>query len=103
MIFLVPESPRWLIMHRRHEEAITVLKRIRNTDNVQAEIDEISANSTDQMNALEIFRTLFAKSMRPALILGISLQFFQQTCGINTAMYYRYIIYHIQLLDIVLC
>src|SRR6266850_247975 len=40
----MPESPRWLMKHGRAPEAGVALRRVRNTQNVEAEIQEIAAD-----------------------------------------------------------
>ncbi|MFZ2314514.1 MAG: sugar porter family MFS transporter [Gammaproteobacteria bacterium] len=84
MLFL-PESPRWLVKQNRREDAIKILKRLRNTQNVKQEVDEIE-------NSLQVkqagFREIFAPWIRPVLLLGAGLGFIQQVTGINTIIYY---------------
>jgi SP family galactose:H+ symporter-like MFS transporter len=86
MLFL-PESPRWLLRRGQGDKARAMLRRIRGTSNVDAELQEIELGLT---RAEEHGRLsdLFAVSLRPALIVGIGLAVFQQVTGINTVIYY---------------
>jgi sugar porter (SP) family MFS transporter len=86
MLFL-PESPRWLARRGHHEQARSVLARIRGTSDPSAEMDEINRTlaHADERGRLS---DVFAPSVRPALIVGIGLAVFQQVTGINTVIYY---------------
>ncbi|KAF3784941.1 Inositol transporter 1 [Nymphaea thermarum] len=89
MLFL-PESPRWLFLKNKKEEATVVLRKIYSPDRLEEEMDELSASADacrqkDSVGYLEVFRT---KEMRLALFAGVGLQAFQQFTGINTVMYY---------------
>jgi SP family galactose:H+ symporter-like MFS transporter len=90
MLYL-PESPRWLARSGDRESARTVLKRIRGTANVDAEMHEVEGTLDKAMESARI-SDLFAPSLRPALIVGIGLAVFQQVTGINTVIYYAPII-----------
>jgi SP family galactose:H+ symporter-like MFS transporter len=85
--FFLPESPRWLMLKDRREEAIAVLKK---TLNSQAEIDqeireiEETVISDKQESFGGIFKGYFIK----ILIMGVVLQMFQQLVGINLMIYY---------------
>jgi len=86
MIFIVPESPRWMMSAGKTEEAIATLRKIRGEGvNIEAEIQEIQESISTESGS---WKDLFGKSIRPALAIGVALQVFQQLCGINTAMYY---------------
>jgi SP family galactose:H+ symporter-like MFS transporter len=82
----MPESPRWLMKHGRAPEAGAALRRVRNTQNVEAEIQEIAADIAQDRPAA--WRNLAAPELRPALLVGIGLAVFQQVTGINTIIYY---------------
>lgn len=87
MVFIVPESPRWLYLMGQEDEAISILKRIRNTDDVEEEVQEIKESRVS--SGMSQFKSiLYDRVIRRALLIGCSLQFFQQFCGINTVMYY---------------
>lgn len=110
MLFVVPESPRWLLTRAHKAEsmreenaakAVAVLQRIRGEEaNVESEIREIEESI--QLESRGGWRELLSPAVRPALLVGVALQvrvllfrtlisneqFFQQFCGINTAMYY---------------
>lgn len=84
MLFL-PESPRWLVAQNQIERATQILRRLRNTQQVNVEIDEIR-------NSLQIkqasFKEIFSPWIRPVLFLGAMLGLIQQVTGINTIIYY---------------
>jgi SP family galactose:H+ symporter-like MFS transporter len=84
-ITALPESPRWLLLHRRKEEALRVLTRIRGTQDVTAEVNDILENAEPGRGKLA---DLFSPVVRPVLFCGIALAVFQQVTGINTVIYY---------------
>lgn len=104
MIFM-PESPRFLIGADKLDAARQVLTRM-GIANVESEVSEIRATLDQQAQQQASFRDLLDPKIRRALIIGMSLQAFQQLCGcarrarprmtssdprrgsINTAMYY---------------
>ena len=83
----MPETPRWLVKNGQIEKAVGVLKKIRGTQNVEAEFKEIQGtlSKTDERGR---WSDLLKASIRPALIVGIGLAVFQQVTGINTVIYY---------------
>ena len=83
----MPETPRWLAKHGHAESARKVLARIRGTQDVQAEFQEIQS-TLSQAEERGHFSDLLAVSVRPALIVGVGLAIFQQITGINTVIYY---------------
>ncbi|BFZ10376.1 hypothetical protein BsWGS_13415 [Bradybaena similaris] len=88
-IFL-PESPRWLVMKGKDEQAEKVLQRIRGKMNVQDELKEIrdAVEEDKKQEGFVLGRVIKTQHVRRALFVGCGLQVFQQLCGINTVIYY---------------
>jgi sugar porter (SP) family MFS transporter len=78
------ESPHWLIRQGREDEARSVLLRLREPGEIDAEVAEVKLVAAQRGTA----RDLLARGVRPALWLGILLAVFQQITGINTVIYY---------------
>jgi SP family arabinose:H+ symporter-like MFS transporter len=85
-LFLVPESPRWLVARHRNEEALQVLMKTSGPEFAHAELKEIE--DTLKIEVESTYHDLFAPKIRPLLFIGIILAVFQQITGINTIMYY---------------
>jgi sugar porter (SP) family MFS transporter len=86
MLFL-PESPRWLLRRGNRVAARTMLARIRGTEDIDTELLEIEQSVTRAPESGR-FSDLFARSLWPALVVGVGLAIFQQITGINTVIYY---------------
>jgi sugar porter (SP) family MFS transporter len=79
------ESPHWLAMRGRDDEARRVLSRLREPGQVDPEIAEIHrVNEMDQLGA----KDLLGAKVRPMVFVGVLLAIFQQVTGINTVIYY---------------
>lgn len=86
-MFLVPESPRWLVKNGQAQRARRVLARIRGPVAADAELASIEQTlSADSQQAR--FRDLLDPRLKRVLVLGIVLAVFQQWCGINVIFYY---------------
>ncbi len=84
-VLILPKSPRWLMLRGRTDEARQVLGRVRNQDEIDAEINEIEQTLKKTHRFRDVFR---GKGFIKVLILGIGLQMIQQFSGINTVIYY---------------
>ncbi len=86
MLFL-PETPRFLARHGHFDLARAVLIKIRGTQDVEEEFQQIKTASQESALRGHI-SDLLLPALRPALIIGIGLAVFQQITGINTIIYY---------------
>ncbi|MDE2517300.1 MAG: sugar porter family MFS transporter [Rhodospirillales bacterium] len=93
LVFL-PESPRWLMMHRGQAAARASLQRLRPPGtSIEAELAEIEASVRTRAAGGARFAELLTPLVRPALIVGMGLYFLQQLSGINAVIYYAPVIF----------
>ncbi|KTT12389.1 D-galactose transporter GalP [Pseudomonas oryzihabitans] len=86
-VFALPDSPRWLIMAGRKEEAIKVLHRLRGDEKViQQEVQEIEEQLKVPQKGWSLFKE--NPNFRRSVGLGVLLQVVQQFTGMNVVMYY---------------
>lgn len=86
MLFL-PESPRWLVLKKRIEEARRVLGRLASSEaEAGRELADIQSGLQVEQKGYALFR--HNADFRRAVFLGVGLQVIQQFTGINVIMYY---------------
>ncbi len=86
LLFLVPRSPRWLMLKGHEDEAMRVLEKIHGEDLAKSEMVEIK-KSIGQDKGLP-FTDIFKKAILPIVLIGSALSALQQFTGINAVLYY---------------
>ncbi|CAN6290204.1 unnamed protein product [Urochloa humidicola] len=90
----VTDTPNSLIERGRLDEGKAVLKKIRGTDNVEPEFNEIVEASRIAQEVKHPFRNLLQRRNRPQLVIAVILQIFQQFTGINAIMFYAPVLFN---------
>ena len=86
LLFMVPKSPRWLMIKGREEEAKNILTRIHGEEMANKEFDEIKDSIQKEGKSIKV--SIFSKSLFPIVIIGTVLSILQQFTGINAVLYY---------------
>lgn len=86
-VFVLPDSPRWLMMRGRKDEASRVLMMLRGN---QEQVDKEQADIAEQLRIPQRGWHMFLenKNFRRSVGLGVVLQIVQQLTGMNVMMYY---------------
>ncbi len=89
LLFLVPESPRWLFGAGKQDEAFAVLVRVGGIENAEKELSAMRAPCREEAPSL---RDLLLPRNRRVMLVGIALAILVQITGINTIIDYAPII-----------
>jgi SP family sugar:H+ symporter-like MFS transporter len=88
-LFMIPESPRFLVSKGRDEQAHSVLSKLFGADVAGEKLTEIRATFTeDHRPRLSDLKGNGLFGIRPIVWVGIMLAVFQQLVGINVIFYY---------------
>jgi sugar porter (SP) family MFS transporter len=85
LLFLAPNSPRWLVARGRVGEARSIFRRL-GAEDVEGELREIQASLDTAHHSLR--EPFFCKSYRVPILLVVAIAVFNQLSGINALMFY---------------
>ncbi|MGR5143278.1 sugar porter family MFS transporter [Photobacterium sp. DNB23_23_1] len=88
LLFLIPESPRWLVLKGKVDEAKDTLSRISNPKHADQLIGEIQASLADSNAPGKKKVSLRSPLLFSILVIGTFVAAAQQLTGINVIMYY---------------
>ncbi|WVZ94826.1 hypothetical protein U9M48_040670 [Paspalum notatum var. saurae] len=89
----LPDTPNSLISRGFHEDAKAVLVKIRGTEDVHEEYDDMVA-ACEEAGAIEHpWRNILERKYRPQLTVAVLIPFFQQLTGINVIMFYAPVLF----------
>ncbi|EHQ29147.1 sugar porter family MFS transporter [Mucilaginibacter paludis] len=86
-VIFLPESPRWLMQAGKELKAAAILNKIGSARFAQNTLKDIAISLSGNQQR-QSYSAVFAKAVRPAVIVGITLAVFQQFCGINIVFNY---------------
>jgi sugar porter (SP) family MFS transporter len=88
-MLIVPESPRWLILHGRKDEAREILEKITPAQRIDTKIAEIAGSTHEARAPLgQRIRLLARPELRLVLGVGLIVAVSQQITGINSLLFF---------------
>jgi MFS family permease len=92
-VFL-PETPNSLIQNNEdHEKAKLMLQRVRGTNDVQEELDDLIKANAISKTIKHPFKNIIQRKYWPQLVMAIAIPFFQQVTGINFITFYAPVLF----------
>ncbi|MGI9202278.1 MAG: sugar porter family MFS transporter [Woeseiaceae bacterium] len=89
-LFLIPESPRYLVLNQQRQQATAVLTRLSGAAEAKRKVEEIDASLAADHHKPQLKDLLDPQTgkIRRLVWVGIGLATFQQLVGINVVFYY---------------
>src|SRR6201996_8685491 len=81
LLLFVPDTPRWLVLRGRSNEALAGLRKIMGERDAQEILSDIQKSLAEKSGAMLSFGL-------PVIIIGVLISVFQQFVGINAVLYY---------------
>jgi MFS transporter, SP family, xylose:H+ symportor len=81
LLAFVPDTPRWLVLRGRNDEALAQLRRVTDEADARAILAEIQSTVVQKSGKLLSFGAT-------VIVVGVLLSVFQQFVGINAVLYY---------------
>jgi MFS transporter, SP family, xylose:H+ symportor len=81
LLIPVPDTPRWLVLRGRDQEALAVLQRLTDDEEAHRTLAEIRGTLVAEESRLFSFGA-------KVVLVGLALSVFQQLVGINAVLYY---------------
>ena len=93
-LHFVPNSPRWLIMKGRFDDALPIMTRFSGADKAKKDIEIIRTNIDAEKNQdTGKLSELFNPSLKLVLTIGVVIAILQQITGINSVFFYAPMIF----------
>lgn len=93
-LFIVPRSPRWLVMHGKDDEALNTMNKAVGETAAQIDLLAIKESIKEDANKEKAsLKAIFNPILRPVLVIGIVLAILQQITGINSVFFYAPMIF----------
>ena len=93
-LFIVPRSPRWLIMKEEFDEALEVMKKASGNEEAIKEMEMIRKSIDEETQKEKVPVTeLFKPAMKLVLSIGLVVAVLQQITGINSVFFYAPMIF----------
>lgn len=90
---VITDTPSSLVERGRDEQGKRVLKVIRGVEDVDAEFDQIKEGCERAKLVKHPYKKLMERSSVPPMVIGMSIQVFQQFTGINAIMFYAPVLF----------
>ncbi len=93
-LFVVPRSPRWLIMKGKESEALHVMEKAVGKESAEKVLQAVKGSISSESTKTKVnFREIFSPTLRTVLVIGIVLAVLQQITGINSVFFYAPMIF----------
>ena len=93
-LLAVPESPRWLVMKGRDDDARAVMTKVSGAARAERDIEAVKASLDDERTQTRAtLGDLFRPELRLVLVIAVSVAVLQQITGINSVFFYAPMIF----------
>ena len=87
LLFLVPESPRWLFGKGREDQALKIFEKVAGPEHAADELRSVRESAAKHVAGVGA-SALFSRKMQFVMFIALTIAFFQQITGINAVFYY---------------